>query len=136
MKLRFRLLETDEEDEKDEVGEAPEPPQLPSAERARGAAFVGVGVIVGCQILHPLAVPFLLMFGATGAAAGGLFALQDREAAALGLVGLWFIEDVFLRPSGDLGWVVATTIVMAGAAALGLGVGLLVRRAREEHHDE
>lgn len=131
MKLRFWLPETDQEDE---LEEAPEPPKLPSVEKARGAAFIGAGVIVGCQILFPLAVPFLLMFGATGAAAGALFALQDREAAALGLVGLWFIEDVFLRPSGDWGWIVATTIVMIGAVALGLGVGMLVRRAWEERH--
>jgi hypothetical protein len=131
VKLRFWLPETDKEDELDE---APEPPRLPSVEKARGAAFIGAGVIVACQMLFPLAVPFLFMFGATGAAAGALLALQDREAAVLAGVGLWFIEDVFLRQSGDEGWAVGSTIVMAGAVALGWGVGVLVRRAWEERH--
>ena len=40
MKLWFRLPETDREDELDEP---PEPPKLPSPERARSAAFIGVG---------------------------------------------------------------------------------------------
>jgi hypothetical protein len=128
VKLRFWLPETDKEDE---LNEAPEPPKLPSLEKARGAAFIGAGVIVGCQILLPLGVPFLLMFGATGAAAGALLALQDREAAAVGGVGLWFIEEVFLRQSGDQVWAVGTTIVMAGAVSLAWGVGSLVRRAWE-----
>jgi hypothetical protein len=131
MKLWFRLPEDDREDELDE---APSPPKLPSPEKARGAALIGVGVIVACQILLPVALPFLLMFGTTGAAAGALLALQDREAAAVGVVGLWFIEEVFVRPSGDPGWAVGTTIVSAGAVALGWGVGLLVRRAWEGRH--
>ena len=132
MPLRFRLPADDEEDELDEL---PEPPKLPSPERARGWAFVGVGVVLACQILFPIALPFLLMFVATGAAAGALISLQEREAGLLGFVLLWFIVDVFLRPSADPDWVVRTLALMLGGLFLGLGVGLLIRLALAGHDD-
>lgn len=130
MKRWFRLPETDREDELDEPPEPPEPPQLPSPERARGALLFGLGTVIACQILFPVALPFLLMFGATGAAAGALFALQDREAAGVGVVALWFMEHLFDGSRADLGWLVRTTVITGGAVFLGLGVGFLIRRVR------
>ena len=126
--MQFRLPETDDEDQLDGL---PDEPTLPSAESAREMVLLGLAVIIGCQILHPVALGFLLIFGAVGAAAGALFALQEREAAAIGGVLLLAVYDVFVRPTGASAWVLATTGIAGGAFFLALGVGLLIRRARE-----
>ncbi len=130
MKLRVRLSENDEEDA---LEEPPEPPKLWSPEKARGAVFLGGSAVAATQILRPIPLGFLLIFGAVGALAGALLSLQEREAALVGGIPLLLVFEVFLRPSGDVPWVLATSVLAVGALLLSWGVGMFIRSAREEH---
>lgn len=128
MKLRFRLPVDEREDA---LEEPPTEPKLPTTKRAREAIVIGLAALLGCQLVFPLAIPILLIFAIGGACAGGLLALQEREAALLGLVVWWLLDVLFHGPEYAPGWVARTIVIFTGAAVAARGIGFLVRRAKE-----
>lgn len=139
MKLRFRL--PDEDEDETEAGERPAEPPEPSEpvdprDISRKAMLVAIGG-VATQVLWPLPVLHVVLFGSIGVLIGAaaVLKLEKQEAAFAGFI-LWGLMDFFTPSGTDIGFLVRTFVVTLGALGAVVAARRWILRALGEGEDE